>query len=112
MLHLVVKAALNDTRTSLAEFVASLEVTENTPNSIAIAQTMLGRDLTAEDLKADDVVSLYPNLSKYFMVEKWVVIASVRTWKFDRLTRRTSQDRSCSPYSRLTRRTNLLVALE
>ncbi|KZP21168.1 S-adenosyl-L-methionine-dependent methyltransferase [Athelia psychrophila] len=55
MLHLVVKAALKDARTSLAEFVASLEDTENTPNSIAIAQKMLGRELTAEDLNADDV---------------------------------------------------------
>lgn len=111
MLHLVVKAALKDARTSLAEFVASLEDTENTPNSIAIAQKMLGRELTAEDLNADDVVSLYPNASKYFMAEKWVMLASVHTGKFDRLARRTSQDRRGPPYSRLTRGTNSLFFL-
>lgn len=79
MLHLVVKAALRDARTSLAEFVASLEITENTPNSIAIAQKMLGRDLIAEDLKSDDVVSLYLNVSEYSMAEKWAMIASIHT---------------------------------
>lgn len=79
----MVKAALKDARTSLAEFVASLDVKETTPNSIAIARKMLGRDLTAEDLNADDVVSKYFNLLKSFMTKKWFVIASLPPRKFD-----------------------------
>ncbi|KAF7965632.1 hypothetical protein HWV62_42606 [Athelia sp. TMB] len=55
MLHLIVKAALNDPRTTEDKFVADLEVKEDSANSIAIARKMLGRDLTASDLHDDGV---------------------------------------------------------
>lgn len=57
MLHLVVKAALAPGRITLDQFVSSLEVMEDSPNSVVVARKMLGRDLNAADVESDDFVS-------------------------------------------------------
>jgi DNA (cytosine-5)-methyltransferase 1 len=58
ILHLVVTAAMANTRITFDEFIASLKVTPETSDAIAVAIKVLGRELTENDVESDDVVSL------------------------------------------------------
>ena len=57
ILHLVVTAAMANGRITFDRFIASLEVTPDTSDAIAIAIKMLGRELSQHDVESDDVVS-------------------------------------------------------
>jgi DNA (cytosine-5)-methyltransferase 1 len=57
ILHLVVTAAMTNSRITFDAFIASLQVTPESSDAIAIAMKVLGRELTEEDVQSDDVVS-------------------------------------------------------
>ena len=56
ILHLAVTAAMANGRITYDAFVASLKVTPETSDAIAIAIKVLGRELTEDDVESDDVV--------------------------------------------------------
>jgi DNA (cytosine-5)-methyltransferase 1 len=59
VLHLVVTAAMTNARITFDAFIASLKVTPETSDAIAIPIKILGRELTEDDVESDDVVSLH-----------------------------------------------------
>ncbi|KAI0929230.1 hypothetical protein AcW1_006224 [Taiwanofungus camphoratus] len=55
MLHLVISASLADITIDHNHFVESLKVTPDSPDAVALAIKMIGRELTEQDLQSDDV---------------------------------------------------------
>ena len=57
ILHLIVSRSLTESRVTYPDFVDSLKVTPETPDSIAISVKIIGRELTEADVESDEVVS-------------------------------------------------------
>jgi DNA (cytosine-5)-methyltransferase 1 len=58
ILHLIVSQSLENPRLTYETFISSLEVTPETPDSVAIAIKVIGRGLTESDVQSDDVVRI------------------------------------------------------
>lgn len=67
MLHLVISASLADITIDHDHFVESLKVTPDSPDAVALAIKMIGRELTEQDLQSDDVVCTISSVLSLFL---------------------------------------------
>jgi DNA (cytosine-5)-methyltransferase 1 len=50
---------MTNPRLTYEDFIDSLKIDSETPDSVAISLKIIGRELTEDDVQSDDVVSLF-----------------------------------------------------